>query len=100
MPRKRSETTDMRQVAKDKYGSLATSSHRGGLTWKEADVSLLHRAVVAVTEDGAALLFTSTSDGGALCLQVWTQSARHKLYPATALEIEEALQLVIDAASS
>lgn len=100
MPRARNTTTDLRTVVKNKWDSLGSLESRGGLTWKDADANLLRGAVAAVTGDGAALLLTTTSDGGALCLQVWTEAARHKLYPATATELTEALQLLIETASS
>lgn len=99
MPRARATVTDLRQVVADKYDMLKTKGDRGNLSWACAEPNLLLEAVAAVTGDGAALLLTTTSDGGALCLQVWTDSARHKLYPATEQEVHEALRMVIAAAS-
>lgn len=100
MPRATAKVTDLRQARSDRYGQLTHSESRGGLTWVEADATLLRSAAAAVTEDGAALLLTKTSDGGALCIQVWTGTDRHKLYPASATELREALQLIIEIANS
>lgn len=100
MPRgKNDNVVDLRKPG-SKYANLGIGEKRGNLTWGSADPNLLRAAIAAVTEDGAALLLTKTSDGGALCLQVWTSAGRHKLYPATIQELTEALQVVIETASS
>lgn len=100
MPRAKNDVTTPLNGRGDKYAKLGIGEERGKLTWGSADANLLRAAVAAVTEDGAALLLTKTSDGGALCLQVWAGTNRHKLYPVTALELTEALQVVIETASS
>lgn len=66
--------------------------------WRDAPAEDLLECVATVTEDGAALLLSVTSDGGALVMQVWNGAGRHKLYPATPAELNEALRLVTDIA--
>lgn len=84
----------------DKYESRLTGTKRGSLTWADAGVEDLVAAIVAVTEDGAAMLLSKTSDGGALCVQVWHGAGRHKLYPSSAAELNEALALLTEIAQS
>lgn len=96
-------THDLRALPKNAKGKWESSLHlesRGKTTWSNADAALLKAAVVAATEDGAGLLLSKTSDGGALTLYVLDNGSTHKLHPATADELTEGLQLVIEISSS
>lgn len=64
---------------------------RNRASWTWADGEVLLDALVSVTEDGAALLLSKTSDGGALALQIWSGTARHKFYPVSSAELNELL---------
>lgn len=79
----------------DKWGANLKLGSRGNLSWRDASPELLTEALAAATEDGAALLLSKTSDGGALSIAVLTDGGTHKLYPATAEELSEALQLIV-----
>lgn len=98
MPRKPTQIThELRKQTNghvDKWGASFTLQNRGGLTWADAPTEILQAALAAATEDGAALLLSKTSDGGALSIHVLTSAGTHKLYPATAAELKEALQLI------
>lgn len=52
--------------AVSKYARLAEQSGGSGVTWEEVDGRLIKAAISAATEDGCALIFGKTSDGGAL----------------------------------
>lgn len=99
MTRNPTQTThDLRKNGKgpeDKWGAHFNLKGRGKLTWEDANPELLRAALAAATEDGAGLLLSKTSDGGALSIYVLTNGATHKLYPATAEELSEALQLIV-----
>lgn len=99
MPRKATQTTtDLRQITKlptDKWEASLQLKGRGSTSWLDADPTNLKAAIAAVTEDGAGLLLSKTSDGGALAITVLSGGGAHKLYPATAEELHEALQLLI-----
>lgn len=98
----RDNLIDLRKQTKkgeDKWGKLGAYSDKGTLTWEEAEPGILKAAIVSATEDGAALLLSKTSDGGALVIQVLSQNGRHKLYPATMAELNEALALITEIAS-
>lgn len=88
------------EVKRDKWEDLQANTSKGSLTWEDVGSEDLKDALVAVTEDGAALLLSKTSDGGALVLQVWNASGRHKLYPASMAELNEALQAIKEIALS
>lgn len=93
----RDNLIDLRKQTKkgeDKWGKLGAYSDKGSLTWEEADQGILKAAIVSATEDGAALLLSKTSDGGALAIHVLHGTSRSKLYPASAQELKEALQLI------
>lgn len=99
MPRKPTQTTHELRIPTLNGGSGKWSNfklgNRGNCSWEDASADLLKGAVVSATQDGAAVLFSRTSDGGALSLQVLQDKETHKLYPATVEEIREALQLII-----
>lgn len=84
----------------DKWAQMANRESRGSLTWADAGPEDLIAAIVNATEDGAAVLLSKTSDGGALVLQIWNGQGRHKLYPATVAELNEALALISEIASA
>lgn len=96
------KVTDLRESrggnGSDKYSARLQSENRGNCTWLDADPQCLLDAVASVVADGAALLLSKTSDGGALVIQVWTGTQRHKLYPATSTELNMALDLIRDIA--
>lgn len=95
-------STDLRKSTKkgaDKWTDRLQSERRGNVTWKDAGAEDLLEAVAAVTGDGAALLLSVTSDGGALVIQVLSSTGRHKLYPASVAEINEALRLITEIAA-
>jgi hypothetical protein len=103
MPRKPVQNTiELRKPAalhQDKWGDNFALKNRGNVGWADCNKDLLHAALAAATEDGAALLLSRTSDGGALSIHVLTSVTTHKLYPATVEEINEALQLIVKIAS-
>lgn len=90
--------TDLRQIVPangaDKWGDLLAERDTARLSWRDADPEDLQGAIVAATEDGAAVLLSKTSDGGALVLHILTGTSRHKLYPASVAELHEALALI------
>lgn len=81
-----------------KWGKKVENSNLSNLSFGHADAVKLQAAIAAVTEDGAAVLLSKTSDGGALVVQVWNGSGRHKLYPTTMAELTEALSLITEIA--
>jgi len=94
--------TDLRTVAKNgdnKWERSLDTEKRGRVHWRDAGPEDLRDAVAAVTEDGAALLLAVTSDGGALVIQVLTDAGRHKLYPASMAELNEALRMITEIAT-
>lgn len=54
--------------AVSKYARLSEGNATGAVSWAEVNGPALKNALVAVTEDGCALILGKTSDGGALSL--------------------------------
>jgi hypothetical protein len=52
--------------AVSKYARLAEGNGASTVSWEEVDGRLIKAAIVATSEDGCALIFGKTSDGGAL----------------------------------
>lgn len=52
---------------------------------------LLESALLAVVENGCALMVSATRDKGALCLTLLDGDKRHRVYPASAPELVAAL---------
>lgn len=60
---------------------------------------LLTSAVLAVVENGCALMVSATRDKGALCLTLLDGDKRHRVYPASAAELVAALTDLRDSLS-
>lgn len=76
--------------AVSKYARLSESSSNGPVEWEEVDGRLIKAAIAAATRDGCALIFSRTSDGGALSVTLLAGSDRHKKYAKSA-ELAESL---------
>jgi len=48
--------------------------------WSTIDAKLIHYAIDAITNEGAAVLFTRTRDGGSLVIQVLSGEDKFKEY--------------------
>lgn len=89
-----SSTKDVSQNGKNKWGIPLDSQLKGSLTWMDADPEDLRECIAAVTEDGAAILLSRTSDGGALMMQVLAEHSKPKWYPVTMQMLTETLMEV------
>lgn len=77
--------------AVSKYARLAERNAAASISWEEVDGRAIKAALVAATEDGCALIFSKTSDGGALSLTILAGATRNKLYAKTAGQAESQL---------
>lgn len=80
------------RTAKDRWKDLRTKTDLEPIKWSSCDPRALQAAIVSATEDGAALLFSKTSDGGALALQVLSGTARYKYYAADTEDLDDLLR--------
>lgn len=62
------------------------------VSYAECDNQLLRDTVVAITENGAAVLLGRTSDGGAFTVQVYDGNDKISEYPHTVEELEAVLR--------
>lgn len=83
-----------------KYARLSESASAGPVGWEEVDGRLIKAALVAATEDGCALIFSKTSDGGALSVTLLAGQDRHKKYAKSAELAESLLHELIALAGS
>lgn len=83
-----------------KWDSMKWKQSQDPISWRSADSRVLLDAVVAATEDGAAVLFSKTSDGGALALQILAGSERYKYYLADSVEVDELLRMMATTAGA
>jgi hypothetical protein len=75
-----------------KWGRVGPTKDRDPIHWSSCDARVLQAAIVAATEDGAAVLLSKTSDGGALALQILSGSARYKYYASNTVELDDLLR--------
>lgn len=90
----------LRPVPTEKWGGLGADRDGTGISWDAVDAEQLAATVHAVTDDGAAILFGRTSDGGALVIQILSAGGKHKLYPSTPSELDQMLRDVETIAKS
>lgn len=84
-----------RQAAKDsKLAKLGTGRGDSEADVRGANPELVWAAVCAVMAEGGAVMFGTTSDGGALCITVLDGGDRHKEYCHDADEINYFLESV------
>lgn len=75
-----------------KWGQVGKARNTDPISWSSCDARVLQAAVAAVTEDGAALLFSKTSDGGALALQILDGTSKYKHYLADSVALDDLLR--------
>lgn len=83
-----------------KYQKMKDKAKGQGVSWADASQQDLMAVIVAVTADGAAVLFSRTSDGGALVVRVLVDKESIPYYPSSASEIHDALKDILLAATS
>lgn len=81
--------------AVSKYASLDTGDDAGAASWEEVDGRLIKAAIVAASEDGCALIFGKTSDGGALSFTLLHSGPAIKKYPKAGPLAESLLREII-----
>lgn len=81
--------------AVSKYASLDSSDDTGAASWEEVDGRLIKAAIVAASEDGCALIFGKTSDGGALSFTLLHNGPAIKKYPKAGPLAESLLREII-----
>lgn len=76
----------------DPYGNIRGGDSSGPMQWSQVEAGVLKRALDAVTQRGDAVVFSRTSDGGALSLRVLHDQLVTKWYPRSVDELESILQ--------
>lgn len=72
--------------------SLGEQASAPSVSWKDVDQDDLMAGLVAATEGGAALLFSKTSDGGALTLIIYSGKRKRVAYLSSVERATEMLQ--------
>lgn len=85
-------------TAVSKYAAMKRQASRRGVSWTDVPAVELVECVSALVEDGAAVLLSRTSDGGALVLRVLDQQESTPWYATNAAEINEMLEILTEGA--
>lgn len=83
-----------------KWMAASLAPERGKLTWWDAPAEELRDAIASATEDGAAVLLSKTSDGGALHIQIWSGVDRPKFYAPDMATLNALLELLTETAKT
>jgi hypothetical protein len=67
--------------AVSKYAGLSEGTAGGDASWEEVDGRAIKAALVAITEDGCALILGKTADGGALSITLLGPGQPVKRWP-------------------
>lgn len=105
MPTKESFTSNSKagKSASTSSSRLASRQDRrtkGGVTWHEADPAKIQQLVGLVTENGALVSFSMTSDGGALVVFIKDGADSAKEYAASPEQADYVLDDLIDTYST
>jgi hypothetical protein len=77
---------------KEKYNTSSRSAAHERVDVTEADSALLADVIERVTTDGDCIMFSRTSDGGALHVRILSEGVVAKWYPSTAQELATVLE--------
>lgn len=91
MPNKSGRPSDDSEPAK--YAGVGGPGESGSLRYRDAEAELLRDTIDAVTQDGDAVMFGRTSDGGALSISVYSSGRRKSLY---AVSLDQLLQTLVE----
>lgn len=81
-----------------KYERVYSGSMGSTLRWADVDAQAIRDAIDAVTAAGDACLFSLSSDGGVLVLQVFAGADKPKFYAKDATQAEVILSEIENAA--
>jgi len=87
-----------RNIRAAKVIPMWRSNERGGdgPSWADVDASLIRGTIDAVAKAGGAVMFSVTSDGGALSVCLLQEKEKIKEYPSNKEKAEELLRSLID----
>lgn len=68
-----------------------------GVSWREVSAISLRKALHCALAEGAALMFSPASGGLGVCLTVFQDGDRQKIYESTAEDLSTALDGIADA---
>jgi hypothetical protein len=84
---------DMAAKPAGKY-ILHPEDRKGAFKWSDVDPESIFAAVWSVTAIGDSILFGKTKEGDCGFLMVLSGGLGDKMYPATAMEAQEALDMI------
>lgn len=83
-------------VGKNGSGAGKWRANRASISWSGGPADSMRAAIGAITDNGAAVLFSRTTDGGALSIQVLAGSERSKEYITEVGDILPCLKWLVD----
>lgn len=84
------------QQVQGAFAFLGNVQGRGGsFAFADVDANLVHEAIQVWVEQGYAISFGHTSDGGALGLHLVAGGVKRSLYGASVEEVEDHLRTII-----
>lgn len=81
-----------------KYGSTDFGGVGARVAYTDVPPELVSRVVQSVTEQGDCIMFSRTSDGGALHVRILADGLIEKWYPSSSQELMDVLSGIQDAA--
>jgi hypothetical protein len=69
---------------------------RSTVSWSEVDNQLLRDAIVSICDNGAAVIFGKTTDGGALSITVLDGNDKIREWPHSIEDVENTLRWLVD----
>jgi hypothetical protein len=93
--RKDDRNDSIKNPAAAKYARLLDDAPTGAASWEEVDGRIIKAVIVAASEDGCAVIFGKTQDGGALSFTLLNPGPPVKKYPKNGQLAESALHEVL-----
>lgn len=84
-----SSGTNGSSTSQDPYASLFHGKSQDRATFAAIEGPTVAAAIDRILANGDAVLFGTTSDGGAISVQIWRDQTRRKLYAARQDELDQ-----------
>lgn len=80
----------------DKMAKFQRNKESLGVNWSRVNPALLKACVLAATDNGAAVMFSTASGGRGVCLTLFDNGDKVKLYAIDQEELEEHMNTIVE----
>lgn len=89
------QSKPVKKTLEERFGKpIESASNSWRVSFSESEPRLLHLVVAVVIDNGDAMVFGRTRDGGATVITILSGEQKHKFYSTTKSELDDNLNLI------